>query len=159
MSDKVKKIILQGVFDAKTIDGLKKKGIKEAFILEGRPSLQAAQVTSQQLNKRKIAPVLISDNMAGFLFAKDMVKEVWMSYQMADDKGAVCRIGGLILAVLGKRHKVPVYACRSSDRIKFMGKPSDLFYFNNTRVAPKGIRAYVPLVEWVPQKYIKKRYE
>ncbi|HLF17988.1 MAG TPA: hypothetical protein VI749_03725 [Candidatus Omnitrophota bacterium] len=154
-----KKIVLQGIFDEKAFDRLKKQGVKEAFVLEGRPSLKAAEDSSQELLKRGIKPVLISDNMAGFLFAKDMVKEVWLSYQIADEKGAVCRIGSLILGVLAKRHKIPVNIFKSSEKTKFMGKPDDLFYFRGQRVAPSGIKAYVPLVEWVPQKYISKRYE
>jgi methylthioribose-1-phosphate isomerase len=154
-----KKIVLQGGFAAEDFDRLKKKGIKEVFVLEGRPKLDAMQQTCDQLLRRRIKPVIISDNMAGFLFAKNMVKEVWASYQLADEKGAVCRIGSLVLAVLGKRHKVPVYLFKSDQRTKFMGKPEDLFYFRGERVAPSGVRAYVPLVEWVPKRYVSRRYE
>ena len=154
-----KKIVLQGIFEDKTFDRLKGQGVKEAFVLEGRPSLKAAESSSRQLLKRGIKPILISDNMAGFLFAKDMVKEVWLSYQISDEKGAVCRIGSLILGVLAKRHKAPVYIFKSGEKTEFMGKPRDLFNFQGKRVAPSGIKAYVPLVEWVPQKYIDKHYE
>jgi len=153
---KSKRMLLHGVFDTKVFGQLKKNGVKEVFVLEGRPSLDSGRRLCRELLKVKIKPVIISDNMAGFLFARDMVKDVWMSYQIMDQKGAVCRIGALILAVLATYHHVPVSVFKSSVRTKFMGKPEDLFYFNGERVAPAGIKAYVPLVEWVPQKYIKE---
>ena len=101
-------VLLQGVFNTSILDLLKKRKIKEVFILEGRPSLEAAKQFSRELLKRKIKPTLIADNMAGFLFYKKLVKEVWLSYQITDKKGALCQIGGLILGVLGFKHKVPV---------------------------------------------------
>jgi len=154
-----KLVLLQGVFENGSLARLKGKKIKQVYILEGRPKLEAAEATTKSLNSLGIKPVLISDNMAGFLFARGMVKEVWLSYQLVDQKGAVCRIGGLILAVLAKKHKVSVYLFKSGKIVKFMGKSKDLFYFLGERIAPKGIRAYVPQVEWVPKKYITKRYE
>ena len=157
--EKKKLIMLQGNFDKAAFEQLRSKKVPKVYVLEGRPKLDAAQRTSNTVNQLGIKPVLISDNMAGFLFAQKLVQEVWLSYQLVDDKGAVCRIGGLILAVLGKKHNVPVYLFRSGKKIKFMGRSSDLVHFKGVRVAPKGIRAYVPQVEWVPGKYITKRYE
>jgi len=160
MSIKPQKLImLRGIFDELALQKLVRSKVKKVYILEGRPNLDASQFAVKALNERGIKPVLISDNMAGFLFAKGLVKEVWLSYQMVDQKGAVCRIGALILAVLAKKHKVPVYLFKSGVKVKFMGKPQELFFFLGERIAPKGIRAYVPQVEWVPQRYITKRYE
>ncbi len=31
-----------------------------------------------------------------------------------------------------------------------LGDPKEIFLFNGTRVAPKDIKGYVPLMEWVP---------
>ena len=154
-----KLILLSGTFDELALNRLKAKSVKKVYLLEGRPKLEAAQQSADDLNARGIKPVLISDNMAGFLFARRLVREVWLSYQIVDQKGAVCRIGGLILSVLAKKHKVPVYLFKSGVKVKYMGKPSDLFYFLGKRIAPKGIKAYVPQVEWVPRRYISKRYE
>lgn len=151
-------ILLQGVFDPSVFDLLKRKKVKEIFVLEGRPGLEAAKTSCKELLKRKIKPTLIADNMAGFLFYKEMVKEIWLSYQSVDKEGAFCTIGGLILGVLGKKHKVPVYVYPSKKKIKLFGKSSDLLNFNGVRVAPRGVVGYVPLAEYVPTKYIGKIY-
>ena len=151
-------IVLQGVFDASIFDALKRRKIKEAFVLEGRPGLEAAKQSSRELLKRKIRPTLIADNMAGFLFYKNLVREVWVSCQYADRKGALCQIGGLILGVLGKKHNVPVYAYPNGSKVKLLGSSRELAFFNGVKVAPRGVPGYVPLAEWVPSKYITKVY-
>lgn len=132
------------------------KEAKKVFVMEGRPFLTASREASSQLLKRKVTPVLISDNMAGFLFYNNLVKEVWISYFSESKDGLLCNIGALILGVLGKKHKVPVYAVVSRQKTDIAGKPKDIFEFQNKRVAPKGIKGYVPLVEWVPKNYISK---
>ena len=96
--------------------------------------------------------------MAGFLFYKKYVKEVWLSYQTSDKKGALCQIGGLILGVLGRTHKVPVNIYPNQKKLQLLGRAKDIAYFNGVKVAPNGIKGYVPLAEWVPQKYITKVY-
>jgi len=152
-------VLLQGVFEPSIFDLLKKRKIKEVFILEGRPGLEAAKHSCRELLKRKIKPTLIADNMAGFLFYKGMVKEAWLSYQSTDKEGALCQIGGLILGVLGQKHKVPVYIYPNDQKLKFLGRQRDISYFNGIKVAPRGVQGYVPLAEWVPKKYIRKTYE
>ena len=151
-------VLLQGAFAVKFFDQLEKKNLKKIFVTEGRPNLEAATVNCRELIRRKITPTLISDNMAGFLFYKNLVQEVWIAYQLFDSKGAVCDIGALILGVLGKQHHIPVYLFPSGRRKNFMGKEKDLMSFKNKMIAPRGIRAYVPLIEWLPAKYITKIY-
>ena len=152
-------VLLYGVFDSKTLALLKKKKVKDVFILEGRPDFTSSRHTARELNKLKIKPTLIADNMAGFLFHRGLVKEVWLSYQLLDPKGALCLIGSLILAVLGKAHRVPVRLFPTEKASKLVGKEKDIFYFNKQKVAPKNIRGYVPLVEWVPDNYLMRSYE
>ncbi len=151
-------VLLHGIFESSIFDLLKKRQVKEVFILEGRPSLESAKHLCRELIKRKIKPTLIADNMAGFLFYKNLVKEVWLSHQSADKGGALCQIGGLILGVLGCTHKVPVYVSPSGCTLPLLGRPKDISYFNGVKVAPTGTPGYVPLVEWVPKKYIGKNY-
>jgi methylthioribose-1-phosphate isomerase len=147
-------ILLQGVFDPAVFHLLPKTDVLEVFVMEGRPSLESANTTCRELLKRKIRPTLIADNMAGFLFYKNLVREVWLSCQMADDQGALCQTGGLILGVLGKRHHVPVKLYPSSKESKMMGRQRDIFYFQGVKVAPANIKGYVPLMEWLPKEYI-----
>lgn len=94
--------------------------------------------------------------MAGFLFYKNLVKKVCLSYQLKDRDGFLCSVGGLILAVLAKRHDVPVKLFPAAAELKLIGKPRELFYFNGSKVVASKINAYVPLVEWVPNKYLGK---
>lgn len=147
-------ILVQGVFEPAVFDLLPKGNGSEIFVMEGRPSLESANTTCRELLRRKIRPTLIADNMAGFLFYKNLVREVWLSYQTADDQGALCQIGGLILGVLGKRHHVPVKLYPSSEESKLMGRQKDIFYFQGVKVAPANIKGYVPLMEWLPREYI-----
>ncbi|OGX06933.1 MAG: hypothetical protein A2Z88_03955 [Omnitrophica WOR_2 bacterium GWA2_47_8] len=152
-------VLVQGVVKGSLFDLLKKRKTTDIVVLEGRPNLEAARQSTKDLAKRKLIPTLIADNMAGVLFYKNLVKEVWLSYQLTDENGALCDIGGLILAVLGKRHNIPVYIYPSGRKSKLLGVSGDILKFNGTRVAPAGVEGYVPLVEWVPQKYITKTYE
>ncbi len=157
MSIKDKSIVLlQGIFKSDFFDSLEKKDDEQVFVLEGRPSLKAAHSSCRELLKRGIEPTLITDNMAGFLFYKNLVKKVCLSYQLKDKHGFLCSVGGLILAVLAKRHGVVVQLFPSDAELKLVGKPSELFYFNGSKVVASKINAYVPLVEWVPNKYLSK---
>jgi len=151
--------LIQGVFPPEFFDVLKKRQPEQVVVTEGRPSLRSSQNSCHELIRREITPTVIADNMAGFLFARGLVKEVWVTYRVANNKEVLCEIGALILTVLASRHKVPVYGYSSVAPTVYLGKPEELFQFNNTRVAARGIRAYVPLWEWVPRQHLKKIYE
>ncbi|MBI5415567.1 MAG: hypothetical protein HZA29_02010 [Candidatus Omnitrophica bacterium] len=146
-------VLLHGVFEPSFFDALT-AGSDEIFVMEGRPSLESAQVTCRELARRKIKPTLIADNMAGFLFYRGLVKEVWLAYQTVDEQGALCPIGSLIVGVLARRHNVPVHVYPASKESRAMGAQKDIFYFKGIKVAPQNIKGYVPLVEWLPKKYI-----
>ncbi len=147
-------VLLHGVFEPSVFNVIKSGNGTELFVMEGRPSLESAQTTCRELLRRKIKPTLIADNMAGFLFYRNLVKEVWLACQMVDDQGALCPIGSLIVGVLAKRHNVPVYVSPASRESRAMGAQKDIFYFKGIKVAPQNIKGYVPLVEWLPKKYI-----
>jgi len=156
--EKKDKIILQGVFDDALPKILKKREAKEVFILEGRPSLEAAMENSKSLSKKNIKPILITDNMAGFLFFKNWVREVWVAYQSIQEDGALCDIGALILGVLAKRHKVPLHLFPAKRDTDLLGEQEELTHFWGKRIAPIGIKAYVPLIEFLPNEYIDRIY-
>ena len=152
-------ILLQGVIKDSLFDLLKKRKIKDAVVLEGRPSLEAVKSNSKQLLKRNIVATVITDNMAGFFFYKNLVKEVWLSYQARDKDYVLCDIGALILGILGKRHKVPIMCYPAAKKNKYLGKAQDLINFNGNKIVHLSVQGYVPLLEWVPLKYIRKVYE
>src|SRR5271170_5406646 len=124
---KIKSISLfQGLLSAESLKKVKMIKDHHAFVCEGRPSLEAGRKTSGILLKKGITPTMISDNMAGFLFFKGLVKEVVIACQYADKKGALCDMGALILAVLAKKHKVPLQLMAADQRHRFLGDPKDI---------------------------------
>lgn len=147
--------LFQGVLSTESFKKVKISLHDHAFVCEGRPSLEAGRKTSGILLKKGITPTVISDNMAGFLFFKGLVKQVFIACQYADDTGALCDTGALILAVLAKRHKIPLKLLVAEHRTRFLGDPKAILSFEGQRIAPKGTHGYVPLVEWVPVKYFK----
>lgn len=144
-------VLLHGQFGEEALNSLPKG--KKVYMLEGRPSLESASYLSKELGKRKITPTIIADNMAGFLFYKGLVDEVWLAASDLNKESAVCPVGSLILAVLAKKHKVKV-KCHQGNRIKkYLGKQKDLVEFKGKRIAANGVKGYVPLVDTVPRKY------
>ena len=153
---KAKSIYLfHGILSAESLKKIKIAKNDHAFVCEGRPSLEAGRKTSGILLKQGITPTVISDNMAGFLFFKGLVKEVFIACQYADGTGALCDMGALILAVLAKKHKIPLKLLHADHRTRFIGDPEAILSFEGQCMAPKGTHGYVPLVEWVPAKYLK----
>ncbi len=154
---KAKSICLfHGILSPGSLKNLKLAKSEHAFVCEGRPSLEAGRKTTGSLLKKGITPTVISDNMAGFLFFKGLVKQVVLACQYADPKGALCDTGALILAVLAKKHQIPVKLFIADHRTRFIGDPKSILSFEGQQIAPKGTRGYVPLVEWVPAKYLRK---
>jgi len=149
-------VLLHGNLTDAALDALAKKKVGQVFLVEGRPGLKAAQAASRRLLKRKIKPVVVADNMMGFLFARGLVQEVWWPYRVGSDEGIVGDIGALIAGVLAKRHKVPFYGFPAREKTGFVGKAKELLYFANKQVVPGTLKAYVPLTEWLPGKYITK---
>lgn len=152
--DKKSAVLIHGIFDQTFFKNIKEQNIKSVFVMEARPDFKIAQAAIDGLKREGIKATLISDNMAGFLFKRDYLQSVHVSYSESEDDSVLCPIGALILAVLGKAHKVPVKAHQSSQKIKTMGTSDDITFFNNTRVAPPDVEAYVPLADWVSKKYI-----
>ena len=148
-------ILLHGVLTQGALAKIKHKGGVRIVICEGRPSLRAAEHNSRFFLDKRITPVIICDNMAGFLFYKGYVKEVVLACQYVDNTGALCGMGALILAVLARKHKVPVRLSEGERKKHFLGNAKDLLMLKGSPTASAKTQAYVPLVEWVPAKYLK----
>ena len=156
MSTELKEVVLiHGVFRPDFFATLRKGG-KDVVVLEGRPCLAAAREACAHLYKIHILPTVMADNMAGYLFSKGLVKEIWLASEAVDKKGAMCEIGALILAVLGKKHKVSVFTFPAGRKNKPLGKSDDLQKFNGQKVVTTKVKAFVPLIEWVPAKYLSR---
>ena len=148
-------VLLHGNFDPVVLKAFKKG--ESYVVLEGRPDLLSSKNMLKAFAGRKIVPTVITDNMAGFFFYKDLVKEVRLAYQYDDDTGALCDIGALILGVLAKAHKVPVNLFNGQMRRRFLAPQDDLLRFNGKNIAAAETRVYGPLVEWLPNEYITKK--
>lgn len=154
MSTELHKVILiHGVFPSNFFDRLKKNG-KNVVVLEGRPSLKASKNACAQLQRIGLTPTVVADNMAGYLFSKGLVSQVWLASQASDKNGAVCPVGSLILAVLAKKHRVSVFTFSSGEKSRPLGKPGDLQKFNGQNIVCGKVKAFVPLIEWVDAKYL-----
>ncbi len=127
---------------------------KKIFVLEARPYLDGAKIVAARLKEMKFDPILVSDNMVGFLMEKGMIENAFLFYQNLDSQGAICQIGSLIIGICAKEHKIPIFLHRSSKHLPYMGETEDICYFNGFRVAPKGVKAYLPLQELVSWNYI-----
>ena len=151
-------ILLHGIFENSFSKLLKERKAKEVFVLESRPNLVGAKKLCPQLLKNKITPVLIADNMAGFLFFKGYLREVWISYQDSTEENLICPIGSLVLGILAKKHGVAVKAFPMLKKEKAQGGEKSIFCFNGKQTAAKNIKGFVPLVENVDKKYISEIY-
>lgn len=146
-------VILYGLFSYEELKRLTSQSTADFVVLEGRPRLEIGQETSKQLLRIGKRPIVIADNMAGFLFYQKKVSAVYVTCQSKDDTGAFCPMGALILAVLCQRHNVAFHVVQAARNIDLRAKDKELFNFQKTRVAVRGIKAYVPLIEWIPAKY------
>ena len=146
-------ILIHGVLTNGALAKIKAKD--NIVISEGRPSLRAAEHNSRFFTEKRKQPIIICDNMAGYLFYKGLVKDVVLACQYADKTGALCDIGALILAVLAKKHKVNLRLLEAEHKKHFLGNPKDLLNIKGVAIAAVGTNAYAPLVEWVPGKYLK----
>lgn len=149
-------VLLHGNFDPAVLKSFKKN--ETYVVLEGRPDLLSSKNILKAFSSRKIVPTMIADNMAGFFFYKDLVKEVRLAYQYDDETGALCDIGALILGVLAKNHTVPVNLFNGQMRRRFLAPQDDLLGFNGKRTAAAETHVYGPLVEWLPNEYISKKF-
>jgi len=146
--------VLHGVFDESFFTLLAERNPQRVFVLEGRPDFESAKNNIRNLHKVSLRATVIADNMAGFLFYKKLVKEVWVAHLGVNKKGVLCHIGASILGVLCKKHQIPMF-CYPSTKIdarkkKLLGTDQDIITFQKQRIAPKGVQGYVPLLEWFP---------
>jgi methylthioribose-1-phosphate isomerase len=148
-------VLLQGVMSHGALAKIKTKGGVNIVISEGRPTLRAAEHNSRYFLDKKIKPAIICDNMAGYLFYKGLVKEVVISCQYADGTGALCDTGALIVAILAKKHKVALRLVDGEHKKHYLGNPKDLLILKGVPTAPAKTKAYAPMVEWVPSKYLR----
>ncbi len=146
--------LLHGVLTKGSLEKIRPQS-NPVVICEGRPGLRAAEHNGRYYLGKKMQPIVICDSMVGSLFFNDYVKEVVLACQYADKTGALCEMGALVLAVLALKHKVKLRLLEGEHKKHFLGQSKDLLLIKGVPTAPEDTHTYVPLVEWVPQKYLK----
>lgn len=149
--------LLYGFPQKSFLDNLAAKGKGVSFLVpEGRPGLWGAKELAPQLVAKGWPVRIITDNMMAYCFSKGMVQKAYIFSQRDTTEGAWCPTGSLVLAIAAQAHGVPVKVS-PADKVLPESSAIDseaLFFLAGKRIAPEGIKSYVPLVELVPWKYI-----
>lgn len=82
---------------------------------ETRPLLQGARLTAFELQMDEIPVTLITDNMVGYVMAKDLVNKVIVGADRILASGHVInKIGTLSIAIIAHRFNIPFYVAAPS---------------------------------------------
>ncbi len=129
---------------------------------ETRPFLQGARLTAWELKKDRIPVTLIADNMAGLVLSRGKISCVIVGTDRVAANGDVAnKIGTYPLAVMARRHGVPVYVaaplssidlnCPDGAHIPIEERAqSELTEFAGRRIAPAGVPTFNPAFDVTP---------
>jgi len=143
-----------------------KKGKRiEVIATETRPQLQGARLTAYELKREKIPVTLITDNMVGFVMAKNLVSLVIVGADRIVRDAVINKIGTYSIAVLAKEHGVPFYVAaptstldmdhNSGDVVIEERNSEEVTHFRSKRIAPRGVKAMNPAFDITPMKYVR----
>jgi methylthioribose-1-phosphate isomerase len=136
------------------------------YVDETRPFLQGARLTAWELTKDGIPCTLITDSMAGTLFAAGKVNAAIVGADRVAGNGDVAnKVGTYTIGVLCKAHKVPLYVAaplstfdrslRTGAQIPIEERdPSEVTHLMGKRVAPHGVSVYNPAFDVTPARYV-----
>ncbi|MGQ9645071.1 MAG: S-methyl-5-thioribose-1-phosphate isomerase [Thermodesulfobacteriota bacterium] len=136
------------------------------FVDETRPLLQGSRLTAWELAQERIPATVLTDNMAGWLMKKGMVKLVLVGAdRIARNGDTANKIGTYGLAILSKYHGVPFYVAAPTSTLD-LSLPSgekipieervaeEVTHLSGKRVAPKGVDACNPAFDVTPHSLI-----
>ncbi|MFN4244876.1 MAG: S-methyl-5-thioribose-1-phosphate isomerase [Brevinematia bacterium] len=150
-------VIYQGFWDGK---------IKEVFVLETRPLLQGARLTTYELTKNNVPTTLITDNMISFLFSKHKIDLAIVGADRIVKNGDTAnKIGTYTLAVVCNHFKIPFYVAAPYTTIDLNlenGKeiiieersPNEVRFFKNQRIANENVKVWNPAFDITPSSLI-----
>jgi methylthioribose-1-phosphate isomerase len=133
---------------------------------ETRPFLQGARLTAWELKKDRIPVTLIADNMAGLVLARGGVSCVIVGTDRVAANGDVAnKIGTYPLAVMARRHAVPLYVaaplssidldCPTGAQIPIEERAaSELTEIAGRRIAPAGVATFNPAFDVTPAELV-----
>jgi methylthioribose-1-phosphate isomerase len=133
---------------------------------ETRPFLQGARLTAWELKKDRIPVTLIADNMAGMVLARGGISCVIVGTDRVAANGDVAnKIGTYPLAVMARRHGVPLYVaaplssidldCPTGAQIPIEERAaSELTEIAGRRIAPAGVATFNPAFDVTPAELV-----
>jgi methylthioribose-1-phosphate isomerase len=133
---------------------------------ETRPFLQGARLTAWELKKDRIPVTLIADNMAGMVLARGGISCVIVGTDRVAANGDVAnKIGTYPLAVMARRHGVPLYVaaplssidlnCPTGAQIPIEERAaSELTEIGGCRIAPAGVGTFNPAFDVTPAELV-----
>ena len=137
----------------------------EVIATETRPQLQGARLTAYELKRDGIPVTLITDNMVGFVMAKNRVNLVIVGADRIVQDAVINKIGTYSIGVLAKEHGVPFYVAAptstmdldhtSSEVIIEERDSKEVTHVLSKSIAPKGVKALNPAFDITPIKYVR----
>lgn len=140
--------------------------IGRVFADETRPLLQGARLTAWELKQDGIPVTLITDNMAGWVMKKGMVRAVIVGADRITTNGDVAnKIGTYSVAVLAHQHGIPFYVAAPTSTFDFAltsgedipieeRNPLEVTCFGGCRTAPDGVDVFNPAFDVTPNSLV-----
>lgn len=125
------------------------------FVTESRPDLSGTKIVARKLMQRRLDTTLICDNMAAFCMAQNKISRVYLFYCARKGIQLMCKVGSLGLAILAKRHGIPVYAFPGKP-LKKLATKNEIIHFEGRLIAPRDVLVHRALIDEVPARLIKK---
>lgn len=137
----------------------------EVYVLETRPVLQGARITSFELSRAGIPVKLIVDSAAGYVMSEVGIDLIITGADRILSDGTIYnKIGTYTLSVLAKEHGVPFYVAAPTSTIDLISKrsevriemrsPEEVVLINGKRIAPEGISVLNPAFDRTPPENV-----
>lgn len=140
--------------------------VKHVYVLETRPLLQGARLTTYELLKNGVPTTLITDNMISFLLSKFKVDLAIVGADRIVKNGDTAnKIGTYNLAVICKHFNIPFYVAAPYTTIDLSlengnqipieeRSPDEVRFFRNQRTAPQEVSVWNPAFDVTPAELI-----
>lgn len=139
-----------------------KKSVK-FYATETRPYFQGARLTAWELSSQGLDVTLVPDNAVGQLMAKGLVDCVLVGSDRSAKNGDFAnKIGTYQIALLAKHFGIPFYVLAQPSQKLESGQDipieirddEEILSFNGRRLGAKGLRAYYPGFDVVPNALV-----
>lgn len=146
--------------------GFWKGKVKHVYVLETRPLLQGARLTTYELMKNGVPMTLITDNMISFLFSKKKIDVAIVGADRIVRNGDTAnKIGTYNLAVICNHFNIPFYVAapyttidfnlNSGEEIPIEERDKDeVIFFRNQKIAPENVNVWNPAFDITPANLI-----